>query len=203
MADTAIVGSEIPRSMPGLEVLHKNWGWFVGLGFLLVLLGLFALGHAYAATVATLEIYGWLLFFGGVALFLQSFALRDRNSFFVHLICGILSGIVGLMLALRPFHGAEAVTLVMAIYFLTGGLFRMFASAASNHPSWFGLFLSGMIDTILGIMILNRWPADSLWVIGMFVGVGMVFYGFSWITLGLAVRTVPVPASTPMAPPAN
>jgi uncharacterized membrane protein HdeD (DUF308 family) len=49
--------------------------------------------------------------------------------------------------------------------------------------------LHGVVDLILGLLILNAWPEASLWVIGLFVGIDLVFQGWSWIILALSVRT--------------
>jgi hypothetical protein len=36
----------------------------------------------------------------------------------------------------------------------------------------------------------HRWPGSSLWVIGLFVGIDLLFHGWSWVILALSVRTV-------------
>jgi uncharacterized membrane protein HdeD (DUF308 family) len=56
--------------------------------------------------------------------------------------------------------------------------------------------VSGIIDVILGVMIWLGWPASALWVIGLFLGISLLFRGFNWIGLGLALRTLPRPVST-------
>jgi uncharacterized membrane protein HdeD (DUF308 family) len=38
-------------------------------------------------------------------------------------------------------------------------------------------------------MIFNRWPEASLWVLGLFVGIDLLFHGWSWIILALNVRS--------------
>ena len=50
---------------------------------------------------------------------------------------------------------------------------------------------SGVIDLMLGVLIWLEWPASGLWVIGLFVGISLLFRGFNWIALGLALRTLP------------
>ncbi len=42
-------------------------------------------------------------------------------------------------------------------------------------------------------MIWQEWPASALWVIGLFVGINLLFRGFNWIALGLALRSLPRP----------
>jgi len=40
----------------------------------------------------------------------------------------------------------------------------------------------------LGIYIYVLWPLDSLIVIGLFVGIDMIFTGWTWAMLALAVK---------------
>ena len=47
------------------------------------------------------------------------------------------------------------------------------------------------VPFILGVMIWRELPEASLWVIGLFVGIDLVFNGWSWVMLGLAVRRIP------------
>jgi uncharacterized membrane protein HdeD (DUF308 family) len=53
------------------------------------------------------------------------------------------------------------------------------------------LLLGGVIDVILGVMIWQAWPEAALWVIGLFVGINLIFRGVNWLGLGLALRTRP------------
>jgi hypothetical protein len=46
-----------------------------------------------------------------------------------------------------------------------------------------------VVDLILGILILNGWPESSLWVIGLFIGIDLLFHGWAWVLLALGVRS--------------
>jgi uncharacterized membrane protein HdeD (DUF308 family) len=41
---------------------------------------------------------------------------------------------------------------------------------------------------VLGLLIYKQWPASGLWVIGMFVGIDLVFNGWAWVMLALGLR---------------
>jgi hypothetical protein len=48
-----------------------------------------------------------------------------------------------------------------------------------------------------GGLILAEWPGSSLWVIGVFVGIDLLFHGWAWVFLALSVRaavSAPQPA---------
>ena len=93
------------------------------------------------------------------------------------------------MLVTRPLISAEAVTFVMAIFFLIGGIFQLIGSFVVALPGagWQGL--DGIITIILGALVLAQWPASGLWVIGLFIGIDLIFYGLAWIALALGLRS--------------
>jgi uncharacterized membrane protein HdeD (DUF308 family) len=40
----------------------------------------------------------------------------------------------------------------------------------------------------MGALVLAQWPVSGLWVIGLFVGIDLIFYGSAWIALALGLR---------------
>ena len=40
-------------------------------------------------------------------------------------------------------------------------------------------------------MIWQEWPASALWVIGVFLGIHLIFRGIDWIGLGLSLWAIP------------
>jgi len=47
------------------------------------------------------------------------------------------------------------------------------------------------VSLILGVGIWRQWPLSGLWVIGLFIGIEMLFSGLSWVMLGLTLRSGP------------
>ena len=47
---------------------------------------------------------------------------------------------------------------------------------------------AGALEAALGVMVLALWPWSALWVIGLLVGIRMVFAGTSMLAPGLAPR---------------
>jgi uncharacterized membrane protein HdeD (DUF308 family) len=74
---------------------------------------------------------------------------------------------------------------------MVGGIFKVVAAVAYRFAAWGWSLAGGIIDVILGLMIWQGWPASSLWVIGLFVGINFLFRGLNWIALGLALRSLP------------
>jgi uncharacterized membrane protein HdeD (DUF308 family) len=44
------------------------------------------------------------------------------------------------------------------------------------------------VSLLLGLLVYKQWPESGLWVIGLFVGIELIFNGWAWIMLSLCVR---------------
>src|SRR5579875_795702 len=69
---------------------RTSWVWFVVLGVLQILLGVFAWFDVLAATIAATFLIGIALLLGGVFQALHSFLDRSWGGFILHLLAGIL-----------------------------------------------------------------------------------------------------------------
>jgi uncharacterized membrane protein HdeD (DUF308 family) len=153
-------------------------------GIVLLALGIAAIIRSTTATVASLVVFGWLLIFAGVFEFVAAFMVGNWSGFFLHLMIAILS-VVGISMLAKPVQSAEAWTLVMALFFLVGGLYLLISSLYYPLPGWGWQALGGVISTILGFLVAAGWPATSFWVIGLLVGIELVCYGWAWIMLAV------------------
>jgi len=183
MAETQTFTIQIPQE------LVQYWGWFLAFGIGLLALGVAAVARSVTATVASMLFFGWLLVIASVFEIIQAVMVGHWAGLFHHLLGAILFGVMGLLLVTRPVISAEAVTFVMAIFFLIGGLFELIGSLVIALPGWGWQAADGVITIILGALVLAQWPASGLWVIGLFIGIDLIFYGFAWIALAVGLRT--------------
>ena len=166
------------------EMIH-NWGWFLAFGIVLLLLGVAAVVRSVAATVASMVFFGWLLVFAGLIEFVDAFMVGQWAGFFLHMLAAILFGITGFLMVARPVISAEAVTFLMSMFFLFAGFYQLIASLWAHLPGWGWQALNGIIAAVMGFLLLAQWPASGLWVIGLFVGIDLIFFGWTWIRLAL------------------
>ena len=175
----------------GSKGLRRNWGWFLALGIGLVILGLCAVGSSFVATFATVTTFGVLVLIGGGLEIVSSFSARQWGGFFLHLLGGILYVVIGFLMVTRPLAAASGLTLMLAALFFVGGVFRIVAALSHHFHGWGWVLLNGVVTLALGVMIWREWPEASYWVIGVFLGIELVFAGMSWVMLGLAGRNIP------------
>ncbi len=176
-----------PRFESALR-LRDCWAWFLGLGIVLMLLGAGAVAYALLATLYAVLTFGILLLAGGVVQIVNAILARSWRGFFVHFLAGILHLLVGALIVEHPLRAAEDLTLMLALAFLVGGAFRIGVCLIERFAGWNWVLLNGLVTLLLGIAIWRRWPASTEWVIGTFVGIDLLFNGWSWVMLGLAVK---------------
>jgi uncharacterized membrane protein HdeD (DUF308 family) len=169
--------------------LVQYWGWFLAFGIALLLLGIAAIVRSVAATVVSMLFFGWLLVLASGIEIAQAVMVGHWVGFFHHLLAAILFGVVGVIMITRPVISAEVLTVFMAMFFLIGGLFQLIGSAVVQTPGWGWQAADGIITFVLGVLVLSQWPVSGLWVIGLFVGIDLIFYGAAWIALALGLRT--------------
>jgi uncharacterized membrane protein HdeD (DUF308 family) len=96
---------------------------------------------------------------------------------------------VGIVLLVAPLQGALALTIVLAVFLLVEGVFKIItAFRVRDHRGWGWLLASGIVSVILGLLIWAQWPASGLWVIGLLVAIQLLFTGWSLVMLALAAR---------------
>jgi uncharacterized membrane protein HdeD (DUF308 family) len=171
------------------EIIH-NWGWFLAFGIGLALLGILAIVRAVAATVVSMLFFGWLLVMAAGIEIVQAIMVGKWAGLFQHWLGAVLFGVIGILILWRPLVTAEILTLLMGAFFLVAGLFQLITPFVISLPDWGWHTLYGLVTLLLGILVLAQWPVSGLWVIGLFVGIELVFYGIAWIALALDLRSM-------------
>jgi uncharacterized membrane protein HdeD (DUF308 family) len=180
-----------PHSLAdGIRALRSKWGWIVGFGVFSVIAGLIALGSGVMlATATAVLIIGFMMLMAGVVEVVAAFNARDWGHRIVWLLLGVLYVFAGFVCIQNPFQAATLLTLMLGIALIVGGLLRVFlATRMKQGTPWGWVVASGIISFLLGLMIVAKWPVSSAYVLGIFLGVDLIFMGTGWITIGLALK---------------
>jgi uncharacterized membrane protein HdeD (DUF308 family) len=186
------MNANVSPDLPSFDahVLRRSWGWFLVLGILEIALGTVAVGASVFATLLTVVFFGWLLLAGGVLSAGHAFWRKQWRGFLIDLAMGILYVVAGLMMVGNPAAAAVSLTLLIAMFLLIGGIFRIIVALSGQLQHWVWVMLNGLITAGLGILIWRQWPLSGLWVIGLFVGIEMILYGWSLVMLSLMAKGV-------------
>jgi len=175
----------------GLNEIRRSWGWFLVLGILFMLCGAMCIVGDVTATFVTVLFFGWLLLFSGVVALIHAFGTRTWSGFFFYLLSALLRGFTGYLLIRYPGAGAAGLTLLLASFFVVGGLFRAIAAGMAQLPRWRWALFSGIVSVVLGIMLLVKMPISSIWFIGFAIGVDLILEGASLVGFATAIHSLP------------
>ncbi|MCC3244578.1 DUF308 domain-containing protein [Methylocystis sp. WRRC1] len=168
--------------------LRSRWAWFVAFGAFAVALGLATLALANVATIFSVYLIAlFVIMVGGseIVLGVNAHIWSHRLPL---ILVGLLYVVAGSFMLANPLTGAAAFTLLLGAALLATGVARaVFGASLPEGPSVF-IVLAGALTSVLGMIILFDWPDNSSYVLGLFLGVDLLFYGASWIGFGLLVR---------------
>jgi uncharacterized membrane protein HdeD (DUF308 family) len=162
--------------------------WFSVLGVVLIILGVGALAASALTTLISVLLLGWLLVIGGVVQAIHAFGMRPWGVAFTQLAAAILSLVVGFLFLTRPLIAELALTLLIAVLFIVVGLFRLNVALFWRFPAWGWVAYDGILSVILGLVLWAIWPESATWVIGMLVGIDLLFKGWSCLMFTIAAR---------------
>ena len=175
----------------GIEEVRKSWGWFLVSGIVLMVLGAVCIVKAQTATTFSILALGWVLTISGVMWLVNSLQAWTWGGFFVYLLNALIRGVTGYLLIRHPDAGAAGVTMVLAVLFIVGGLFRVGGASAIQFPRWGWTVFAGVVSTVLGISLLIAWPTASSYFIGIAVGTDLIFDGAALLGFAGAIHSLP------------
>lgn len=179
--------------------LRSNWGWFLALGIVLILVGMLAVSMTFAAGLATVTVLAVVALLAAATEFASAVWSRRWQGVLVHLLIGALYAVFAFLILSRPGLALTTLTLLVAALFLVGGIFRVVVAAATRFHNWGWEVVGGLVSVVLGVMIWQDWPESALWAIGLLVGIDLIFTGWTWVMLALGLRRLPVASRAPAA----
>ncbi len=176
-----------------LEHMSSHWWWFFLLGALLAVCGTCAIIFPPVLVGTSLVvpvILGVLLMVGGVAMIIESFWAGRWSGFLLELLVGLLYIVCGFVFIDNPFESAVALTLFISLVFIAMGILRTVAALVLQFPQWGWALLNGVVTFLAGIVIYRSLPEGALWVVGLLIGLEMIFNGWMWMMMALALRSL-------------
>ena len=175
-----------------LQHLRDEWWWFLILGILLLVSGSVALVYPFIASVAAVIVLGAALLLSGVATIVASFWAGRWSATLLQLLLGIFYAVTGFIIMDAPITATVSLTLVVAAMFIIVGIMRSVAALTIRFPQWGWALLSGLLSTLVGLVIYKNLPQTALWAIGTLVGIQLIFDGWFWVMISQAVRRLPL-----------
>jgi uncharacterized membrane protein HdeD (DUF308 family) len=169
---------------PVSDDITRHRGWFIFLGILLIVAGAAAIAFPVLGTLAV-EVWTAIAFaIAGVAQTVHAFAARSWGGFLLGLLIGLLYLAAGVVLWLNPIRGVVALTVFLAAVLVVDGIFRAaLAFRVRPRSGWVWVLVGGILSVVLGLMIWQQLPSSAFWVLGLLLGINLVFSGLTFLML--------------------
>jgi uncharacterized membrane protein HdeD (DUF308 family) len=165
--------------------------WLKGVGTALLLLGILSIVMPYIGTLTVNILVAFVLLVSGGMHLVYALNMRKWRTTTWEILTALVFLITGALFAVYPQSGAFALTLLLGVFFMIIGLFKiMLAMAWRMRPGWGMIVAAGILSILLGLLMIGGLPATAAWAIGLIMGIELVFTGATLIALGVKVKTL-------------
>ena len=172
-----------------IERLRGKWGAIVAFGALLILLGAVSIAFAFVSTIAMVTLNGVFFLVAGAAEIGVGMHAQAWGRFFLWVLGGVLYIVTGIICILHPVFASVVMTLLIGAGLIAASVVRAWlASQLPSGPRRSMIFLASAVTFLLGLMIVIQWPLSSLYVLGTFLGLDLLFHGAGWVSFGMGLR---------------
>jgi uncharacterized membrane protein HdeD (DUF308 family) len=180
-----------PPVAPSTEPLRAKSGWIIALGVIYLVAGIVALSSVTLATVVSVLLVGIMMIVSGVAEVINAFQVKSWGRFMLWVLLGALYVVAGILVFQNPLLTAKLLTLLVGAFLIASGITKfVLAFSMKTGTSWV-VVLSGLITLLVGLVIVAQWPVGSLYILGIFLAVDLIFSGIGWISIGLGLKPRP------------
>jgi uncharacterized membrane protein HdeD (DUF308 family) len=158
-------------------------------GSVFVLLGAAGIFFPQFLSITTVMLVAYLMLFAGVSAGILTY--KSNREDWVGWLKSFILVLASFFILYYPMQGAAALGLVFAIYFFTDA-FASFSLALSlrPHKMWLVWLFNALTSIALGVLFVVGWPMSSLFLIGILVGISLLFDGVSLLLGGTFVKDI-------------
>jgi len=179
MTDQEMVHDTAPRGL-------RTWLWIAGI--VSIVMGVLAVLFPFAASLAAEVVIGAILVVSGIVELVRAFAMRQNGSLAWNVLFGLAALAAGAILLAWPLQGIVTLTIVLGVFFLVGGVFKLVAAFGLRpFPGWGWIGFSGALSVLLGLLLLLGLPGTALWAVGLLVGLDLIFLGVAEIAMATSL----------------
>jgi uncharacterized membrane protein HdeD (DUF308 family) len=160
----------------------------IALGLLLVVGGIVGLIYVLLATITSAILFAWLLMVAGLVALVDAWRRRGKDGFWASAITGVANLAAGMIIVWKPAESLVALTMLVAVFLLLGGMFRLLIAFAAGITGSGWIVLHGVVDIVLAVLIISNLPTASFYVLGVMLSVSLLVDGTALVVLGAAAH---------------
>ena len=167
----------------------SDWLKFLLLGIVSGICGIIALGNTVAASMAVVYVAGALFLITGIVQIWGGVSSKEMNYRVFTILMGVLAALLGASFLYNPLEGAISLSLLILILMGLGGIARIILAWSMRQSRLFwAMLISGALSVLLAGYIWANFGEISTSLLGILLGVELIFNGAGFVTLGLIMR---------------
>ena len=167
---------------------RHNSTWFLGVGLIDVVAGLFAIAWPGVTVLALALLFGLLVLLAGVvSISMGLLVRRSGGDSLVPFVVGGVALIAGIICLVHPGAGVFAIILGCALWFLMTGLGEL--ALARTQPPMRIWFLGMGILSLIAALILIVNPGVAIATVGLIAGISFLIRGAGELSIGWRLRS--------------
>ncbi len=173
-----------------LNYLQKHWKLFAAEGVFFIFLGSTAIIIPQVFSLGVALFLGWLLLIGGIFQIIRAFKMMNMPGAGLWLFSGFLQAIIGYFLIAKPLQGVLTLTMLLTVFFALEGVVKIYLALMMRPLArWGWVCFSGFTSLLLAVIVWAGWPGTASWVLGLLLGINMIFLGGSLLNISLHHKT--------------
>ena len=158
-------------------------------GIIFIILGIAGIVFPPLMTLTTVIFIGYLMIIAGLYAGFMTYKSNPKD--WIGWLKSFILFLTGLLIIFYPINGAAALGLLFAIFFFIDS-FGSFSIALSLKPqkAWLVWLLNALVSLVIAVLFLIHWPVSSIFLIGILVGVSLLFDGMALLFGGIFLEDV-------------
>lgn len=170
----------------------RAWLKWLVLGALSIAFGAFVLANPVAGSVAVTLLAGAMFLVAGAFQTVVGLYERGLGPKLLGVGLGVLMSLLGMSLVFHPLQGVVSLALVVTLIIATTGVIRLvLALRMKATPFFWSMLITGALSILLAGYIAANFFDVAPALLGLLVGIEMVFNGLGLIVLAFYLRSHP------------
>jgi uncharacterized membrane protein HdeD (DUF308 family) len=162
---------------------------FMVIGIFMAIFGIIALFSPISTGGAVVKIVSLVLVVTGVLRLAQAIKSERKAETILSSIMGAVICGLGILVWMNPELGSAFLTVLLTIFFVSHGLWKISAAFSyRQYPIWGWMLISGLLSLLLAWFMWKQSPLSGAWAIGIWVGLDVLITGLVTIALAFAMK---------------
>jgi uncharacterized membrane protein HdeD (DUF308 family) len=176
-----------PYQAEAMPKLTTGWEWLLAAGVLFVAVGVLAVFQPLLTSLAVGIYLGVSFLLVGAMAAAAGIVNIKRRGAWLYIVLGLLAMLAGAYMAYQPLAAAVSLVWAAGIWLIVAGAMELTtAFQMRKHRGW--MILVGVVDVVLGGLLIFIDPVSALGILTIMVSVSFVMRGVASIVFALELR---------------